>query len=87
MYGGAFAGVEHAILKHDLVSGLAHFTAKGVDFENELAFTCTADRRVAGHIGNGIVGDGKKDGAATHSCRGESGFAACMACANDGNVR
>jgi hypothetical protein len=55
VHGGTFAEVEHPILEHNLVGGLAHFTAESVYFKNELTFARAAYRGVAGHIADSIV--------------------------------
>jgi hypothetical protein len=86
VHGGAFAEVEHSVLQHYLVGGLAHFAAESVYFKNELTFSRAAYGGVAGHIADSVVGDGKKCGAAAHSCGGERGFYACVARADYGYV-
>jgi hypothetical protein len=86
VYGRTFAEVEHTILEHYLIRGSAHFAAESIYFKNELTFARTADGRVAGHIADSIVGDSKKDRAAAHSRGCKSGFDACMARADNGDV-
>jgi hypothetical protein len=86
MYGRALACVEHTVLKHNFICGSAHFAAERVDLKDELALARAADGRIAGQVGDGVVGNGEKNGFNAHSCGGKRGFATGVSCADDGNV-
>ena len=84
--GRSLARVEDAVLQHGLVRGTSHFAAERVDFKDKLSLSRTANRRIARHIRHGVVGDGKKHGAAAHARRGKRRFTAGVSGADDGDI-
>jgi len=52
--GRSFASVEHPELDASLVSAPGHFSAKGVEFANEMTLSRSTDRWVARHIAHSV---------------------------------
>jgi hypothetical protein len=52
-------GVQHPKLKPAEVGGLAHLSTQSVDFSGEVALGKPANRRIAGHLSDGIQIDGQ----------------------------
>ena len=86
MHRRALAEVERAALQGDKVGGTAHFAAQRVDLIHKMPLAGTADRRIAGHVADGIEIYGKKYGVKTESCAGECGFDARMSRADHADV-
>ena len=68
----ALGGVEHPELDARGVCIEAHRAAEGVDFTNHVAFCQPADRRVAGHLadGVGVLGQEERFAAEARGCHG-----------------
>jgi hypothetical protein len=66
-------------LKPAEVGGLAHLSTQSVDFPSQVALGKASNRRIAGHLTDGIQIDGQKEGLAAHSrgrqCRFDPGMA------------
>jgi hypothetical protein len=68
------------------VGAPAHFAAKGIDFINKVPLGRTANRGVAGHIGNRFKGHGKQYRVHAHAGGGKGCLNTGVAGANDGNL-
>ena len=60
--GGALRGVERAGLEGDAVGGVAHFPAHRVDLKDEVPLPGPADGGIAGHVRDGVEGEGEERG-------------------------
>ena len=87
VHGCTLAEIERAGLQRYLVGSAPHFAAQGVNFVDQMPLGSTADRGVAGHIGNGIEREGKEDGVHTHARRGKGGFHTGMSRTDDNGLR
>ena len=70
----AFADVEHAELDAGAVDGEAHRAAEGVNFADDLALGDAADRRVTGHLADGIEVRREEGGLGADTGSGEGGL-------------
>lgn len=64
----------------------AHFAAEGVEFNDEVGLSESADGGVARHEAEGVALGGDEESFAAHAGGGEGGFASGMACANDEDI-
>ena len=71
-------------MEGDKVSRPAHFAAERVDLEDEVSLGGSADRGIAGHIGDCVKRHSEKHGIDTHSCRRKRCLDACMTGADYG---
>jgi len=76
--GAAPAPVEEAELDSGFVGQLAHQAPEGVDLADEMALGQTADRRIAGHLGDRVEMNGHQAGFEPHPGHGRSRFASRM---------
>ena len=83
---GSARGVEGAILEACEVGIEAHFTAEGIEFNDEVGLGESADGGVAGHQAEGVALGGDEEGFAAHPGGGEGGFASGMAGTNDEDI-
>ena len=84
--GRPLGGVEEPKMDGRLVGDPSHLPAQGVDLLDELALGQTADRRVAGHQGNGIEVDVEQERFAPHPRRREGRLAARMPSPDDNDI-
>ena len=85
-HGRALGGIERAPLDAGPVSGLGHRPAQGVDFLDQVALADATDGRVAAHRADGFHVVAEQQGAHTGARRGQGGFGAGMATADDDDV-
>ena len=86
LHGRPLTRVEGTGLQGHQIGRAAHFAAQGVDLVDEMAFGRSADRGIAGQVGDGLEGHGKEDGVHAQSCRSERGLNACVSCADHGDL-
>ena len=88
--GGAYrrplGAVENAELDAALVRGQRHRAAKRVHLFDQMALADAADRRVAGHLTQGLDVVGEQQGLAAHPGRGQRSLGAGMAATDDDDV-
>ncbi len=84
--GRAAGGVEETELDAGGVGYLAHDSAEGVDFADEMAFGDAADGGVAAHLGDEVEVEGEDGRAEAHAGGGHRGFASGVACSYDDYV-
>jgi hypothetical protein len=84
--GRSLGGVEKAEVNRGPVGDPTHLTAQGIDLLDELAFSETADRGIAGHQGKGVEIDIEQKRLATHPRRCQRRLAARMAAPDNDNV-
>jgi hypothetical protein len=87
VHGRALGAVEHPELDAGGVDDLAHLAAEGIDFADNLAFGNAADSGVAAHLCHGVSAHGQEGGAEANAGSGESGLDACMAGADNDNIK
>ena len=80
------ARIQHPELDPGLVGGERHRAAERVDLLDQVAFADAADRRVAGHLAEGLDAVGQQERAAAHAGGGKRGLGAGVAAADDDNV-
>jgi hypothetical protein len=85
-HGRALAGVEDAELDAAFVGGRRHGAAEGVHFLDQMPLADAADGRVAAHLAEGFDVVGEQQGGAPGPCRGQRGFGAGMAAADNDHV-
>ena len=85
-HGRTLGGVERAPLDAGAVGGMRHRTAKGVDFLDQVALADAADGRVAAHRAHRLDVVGQQQGAHAGAGRGQRGFGASVATADDDDV-
>ena len=69
-----FAPVQHPALQKAGICPFSHFTAQSVNFPYQMSLCRAANRRITGHIGNLIQGNGKQYSTAAQPCRGKCCF-------------
>ena len=82
----SFTAIEHSVLNTGPIDDLAHDSAEGIDFTDELPFGKPADGRIAGHLTDGVQINGADQGPASHSGRGHGRFDARMARADYNHI-
>src|ERR1039458_5313363 len=79
---GALARIEYAELDASLIRGDRHGSAQRVDFLDQVAFTDAADRRIAGHLSQGLNIMREQQGLATGPGGGQRGLGPGVSAAN-----
>jgi len=87
VYCGAFSPVQHPELYAGAVGASCHFTAEGVEFTDEVAFTGSADRRVTRQVSDSVKVYSKADSFHAKSRRSKRGFNPRVPRANNGNIK
>ena len=85
-HGRTLGGVEGAPLDAGAVGGMRHRTAQGVDLLDQVALADAADGRVAAHRAHRFDVVGQQQGAHAGAGRGQRGFGASVATADDDDV-
>jgi hypothetical protein len=81
-----FLGVQHPELESSHVRGFAHLATQRVYLAGEMSLSQAANRRVAGHLSDGIRINGKQKSLTPHPGGGQGGFDAGMAGANNNHI-
>ncbi len=84
--GRAAAGIEQAELDSDRVRHFAHDAAERIDLAHQMALGDSADRRIAGHLGDQVEVHRDHGGAQAHAGAGPRRLAAGVAGADDHDV-
>ncbi len=82
----AFARIEYTELDACFVSGDGHGAAQRVDFLDQMPFADTTDRRVAGHLPQGLDIVGEQQGIAAGPGGGERSLGPGVPAANHDHV-
>ena len=85
--GRALGRIQDAELDAALVRRRRHGTAQRVDFLHQMALADAANRRIAAHLAEGFDVVGQQERRVAHARRGQSGFGAGMAAADDDYVK
>ena len=86
MNGRAFTHVEHTHLNGRSIRVDTHLTAQCIKLIHKMAFTRTANGRVARHKCNIIQTDGRHQRAMTHASTGEGRLTTSMAATDDDDI-
>jgi hypothetical protein len=82
----ALGGIQHAELNAGRIGVQPHRTAEGIDFTDHMALRQTADRRVTGHLPDGVGILSEQEGFAAQAGRSHCGLYACMASPNNDDI-
>ena len=85
-YGGALAGVQASELDAGAVGVDGHLAAERIDLLDQVPLADAADRRVAGHLADGIQVHRQQQGARAHAGGGEGGLGTGVTAADDDDV-
>ena len=82
MHRRPFGFIQHLGLNKSFVNIFSHFSPKGIQLSHQVPLGASSDIGVAGHQGNAVYTDGKKNRLQSQPCTCQSRFTARMACAH-----
>jgi hypothetical protein len=82
----ALGGIQHAELNASRIGVQPHRSAEGIDLTDHVALCQTSDRRITGHLPNGVGILCEQEGFAAQAGRSHRGFYACMAGPDDDDI-